>query len=1266
MAVDGPSTSGLTTRQNLSRPVQTPQSALLPMAVDGPSTSDLTSRQNPPDQTPSGDAQTPTVPARPLVLFGDGFVDPQQVPPEGWGDDMEDVLRENWGGIKTYLRKRKVQDILNIRVWPRLGGDEPDHVQPLIRRLWEETPCPVKLTCSLGFVLRHKTSGARRYHHSSSNNGLVFDRPRLINSETSLQNFLTELSQVNMREVASFERPNTNWLVRAVTNLTVYSSKLLGMGKVGRVDGDMPDYILRNRHLVSLNKCARTGKPYTDNLCFFRCLSLVVDCQCMAGKCACRRPSEKTVKRLFSKYCAHTGIDHQQPFEGVSVDQLLELERLFDVTIIVLCLTLSGESSILWSSGSARETKLYLNDFAGHYSLIKDISGFAKSYTCVECSGSFTRLHSLRRHTCSPRDTGALKFFGGVFGAPSTIITEIRDHTGIDIVDANQLFYPYRITYDIECMLTKGELPDNTPTSKFTSLHEFLSVSVCSNVPGYTDPICFIREEDSATPRECIDKFVAYIWEVSRRARELVLESFGDTIAAVTAKVEEQRELEKPYKDAGLSNPHAYANRAGLCNLLERIDGHISSVPVVGYNSGRYDINVIKGYLMRAICALEKESFSFVVKRVNNMTCIQTTSFRILDICNYIAPGFDYARYLKAYGCSADKGFFPYEWMDGLEKLSYPSLPPIEAFSSSLRGTVLSPADYEMCKEVWRVRGMRTFRDFLAWYNNLDVEPFLEAIERQSSIYQTRGIDMLKSAISLPGLAIRWLFTQVKTPRVLPLTSDFSIADVCASVARSLPVLLLDKLNEDLYTTIRGGIVGGPSIVFHRYHETGCTKIREKTYGDAAKPCAKIVGVDANALYLWSMSQDMPTGYPSRQRESDGFRTRGGRWGSRVAHCWLEFVGASRGIEIQHQQRVGEKRIGQHGLFVDGFCPTTREVFQFHGCFWHGHACSKTRGVTIHPHKKEPMEVVYANTLVKDQYIRDLGYTLTVKWECEWEREINESVTAREFSHHFHKTVYPREKNVRELAEIVESIASGEFYGLVECDISVPDRLHSHFSEMAPVFKNTMVGREHLSPHMSDFAADTHHLRRPQRTLIGSLFGEKILLLSELARWYLKHGLVITRVYQLVRYVPRKVFSDFAQTVTEARRAGDADPELKLLADTSKLVGNSAYGKTITDKEKHRRVVYVDGSRQASQHIRGAGFISLNEITDDFYELEMAKSKVSTDFSLLVTRGLSLLSTLVYLLLYFYPFWLTVRSSVLDCHERSYYYWILYTAVRQA
>lgn len=40
----------------------------------------------------------------------------------------------------------------------------------------------------------------------------------------------------------------------------------------------------------------------------------------------------------------------------------------------------------------------------------------------------------------------------------------------------------------------------------------------------------------------------------------------------------------------------------------------------------------------------------------------------------------------------------------------------------------------------------------------------------------------------------------------------------------------------------------------------GVTKIREQEYGQDAKLCDRVVGYDANALYLWSMSQQMPTG----------------------------------------------------------------------------------------------------------------------------------------------------------------------------------------------------------------------------------------------------------------------------------------------------------------------------------------------------------------------------------------------------------------------
>lgn len=53
---------------------------------------------------------------------------------------------------------------------------------------------------------------------------------------------------------------------------------------------------------------------------------------------------------------------------------------------------------------------------------------------------------------------------------------------------------------------------------------------------------------------------------------------------------------------------------------------------------------------------------------------------------------------------------------------------------------------------------METVKDFLVCYNNLNVQPFLLALEKQCSIYANRDIDMLKDAISLPGLAVQWLF----------------------------------------------------------------------------------------------------------------------------------------------------------------------------------------------------------------------------------------------------------------------------------------------------------------------------------------------------------------------------------------------------------------------------------------------------------------------------------------------------------------------------
>ncbi len=47
---------------------------------------------------------------------------------------------------------------------------------------------------------------------------------------------------------------------------------------------------------------------------------------------------------------------------------------------------------------------------------------------------------------------------------------------------------------------------------------------------------------------------------------------------------------------------------------------------------------------------------------------------------NYLAPGVSYEKYLKADGCSVQKGHFPYEYIDDLRKLEEHSQPPQAAF----------------------------------------------------------------------------------------------------------------------------------------------------------------------------------------------------------------------------------------------------------------------------------------------------------------------------------------------------------------------------------------------------------------------------------------------------------------------------------------------------------------------------------------------------------------------------------------------------------
>ena len=60
-------------------------------------------------------------------------------------------------------------------------------------------------------------------------------------------------------------------------------------------------------------------------------------------------------------------------------------------------------------------------------------------------------------------------------------------------------------------------------------------------------------------------------------------------------------------------------------------------------------------------------------------------------------------------------------------------------------------------------------------------------------------------------------------------------------------------------------------------------------------------------------------------------------------------------------------------------------------------------------------------------------------------------------------------------------------------------------------------------------------------------------------------------------------------------------------------LGNSVYGKTITNKEKHKKVVYEADTAAVSKMIAGTNFLALDELSEDFFEVISHKPSILMD-----------------------------------------------------
>ena len=85
-----------------------------------------------------------------------------------------------------------------------------------------------------------------------------------------------------------------------------------------------------------------------------------------------------------------------------------------------------------------------------------------------------------------------------------------------------------------------------------------------------------------------------------------------------------------------------------ICKVISRLSGYCNQLPILGYNSGKYNLNLIRKEILRQNGFTEARN-SFVIKKNNGYLCISTPLYNFLDAANYLAVGTSYDAFLKSY-----------------------------------------------------------------------------------------------------------------------------------------------------------------------------------------------------------------------------------------------------------------------------------------------------------------------------------------------------------------------------------------------------------------------------------------------------------------------------------------------------------------------------------------------------------------------------------------------------------------------------------------
>ena len=464
---------------------------------------------------------------------------------------------------------------------------------------------------------------------------------------------------------------------------------------------ELPKYITSSKSIIALNKKSNGQVYKEDGLCAFRCLAThyhgrekldsnakhyyaiwkkyledVVDAEQTesvngndttdAKQMESVNDSDTTDAKQMESVNGNdtTDAEQREPVngndttdemsqEGLKLHQVAYFEKCFKTNVNIFQLNEDGSAFSVYKSRCHHKSTMNLNMFEYHLSYITNLNAYASKYQCRTCERHFSTIGNMYKHQRICKDQTVHEFPGGYYTAPLTIF-DVLEFYDISVPEHQRLF-PWFLVYDFEAMLLPVE-NEGSDKLAWTAKHVPISVSICSNVDGYITPHCIV---DLSTD-SLVAAMVQYMKKIAERGEELARIKFKDVFDELENMINHPEEVVRSYDDddGQVSSDTLSDNVEKVSVLKSDFEDYCKQMICMGFNSSKYDMNLIKSHLAKHL-NIDQDNL-FTVKRNNQYACLANSSLKFLDITSYLSPGINYSKFFKACDVAEQPAITPF------------------------------------------------------------------------------------------------------------------------------------------------------------------------------------------------------------------------------------------------------------------------------------------------------------------------------------------------------------------------------------------------------------------------------------------------------------------------------------------------------------------------------------------------------------------------------------------------------------------------------